>query len=233
MYNTKIQNCNNELLETQKKALVEDIVYGNNKNYFKVIDLECGTGKTLTSEKALAKMVLETNKSAIFVRLTNENCRESAERINNICKNECAFVFNNDDLSRTQQQYWLPKLTDFRILCIAHQKYLSLSRQNRQAFTKGRTILVIDEFPTDVISMKLDLEYINYYKTFFKFDPILFNKYCEIVTDLEVVILSEQYDRPFIKRSHPGIKTAINNLIKLIKANSQKVQEKINNANFP
>lgn len=224
------------MLEQQKSKLVEDIVFGNNKNYFKTVDLECGTGKTLTSEEAFAKMVSETNKSAIFVRMTNENCRESATRINDLCNNECAFVFNNEDLTRNQQLYLLPYLTEYRVLCITHQKYLSLSRCDRRSFTKGRNILVIDEFPTDVITMKLDLEYIRFYKLFFKSDPVLYEKYCKIISGVEHVLLSNENERrSFVKKDKPGIKKAMSEFIHLIKANvsSNYLQDYPVDAEFP
>lgn len=215
----QILNCNAELLAQQKENLINEITCGENGNYFKVIDLECGTGKTLTAEEALAKMIRETDKSAILVRLTKKDCRESAQRINEMCKNKFAFVFNND-LNKWEKQNLLPKLPDYRVICITHQKYVDLSRNDRRAFIKGRSILVVNEFPSDVIPMKLDMEYIGFYKALFNSDPILSDMFSKIVKELEDCLLSrEDVNRNLVKIAKPRIKKDIAEFIRLVKAN--------------
>ena len=82
--NTKIANCNTELLEKQKNDLKNDIIYNNNSKGFIVYDIEAGCRKTRTAEEALAELALNTDKQAIFVRLNNSDCRESVENINKL-----------------------------------------------------------------------------------------------------------------------------------------------------
>lgn len=224
MIETKMQNCNTELLVQQKHDLVNDIINGEHTNHFKVIDLECGTGKTLTTEKALAKMIMETDKSALFVRLTKEDCRTSANRINDICKNKCALVFNND-LNKKERDELSSHLADYRVVCIAHQKYVNLSRDNRKAFTKGRDILVIDEFPSDVVSMKIDMEYIDFYKSLFKFDPVLSDRYCKIVKEIETCLLSrKEVDRAFVKLAEANMRKSVAEFKQLMKSSVSQAQ---------
>ena len=51
--NTKIENCNTELLEEQKRQLKYEIVYGENEGHFAVFDIEAGCRKTRTAENNL------------------------------------------------------------------------------------------------------------------------------------------------------------------------------------
>ncbi|MDF2884968.1 MAG: hypothetical protein K0R54_5539 [Clostridiaceae bacterium] len=49
-----MENCNEDKLNKQKGYLKKEIYEGENDTYFKVIDLECGTGKSRTTMEILA-----------------------------------------------------------------------------------------------------------------------------------------------------------------------------------
>lgn len=233
----QIQNCNTELLTQQKENLINDIINGEHKNHFKVIDLECGTGKTITTEEALAKMILETDKSALFVRSTIEFCRESADRINKLSNSKHAFAFNNKDLSKKKRTEMLPQLVNYKVVCITHQKYLMLSANDKKAFTKERDILIIDEFPTDVIPMKIDMNFITFYKAFFKFEPVLFSKFNKIVSSIEDYLLAHQGDRKKSLKNFDkaSVKKDIKELNRIIKSSLEPdyIKQYFNNNEVP
>ncbi|WP_027398376.1 DEAD/DEAH box helicase family protein [Anaerovorax odorimutans] len=221
MYNTKIVNCDTELLEQQKKSLINEIVYGSNEK-IRVFDLECGTGKTLTSEEALAKMVTETNRNALFVRMTKEQCRESARRINDLCKQQIAFVFNNEDVKEEERYEVQKQLYNYRVLCITHQKYLVLQsdKSNRKFFAKGRHTLVIDEFPNDIEKLSIDLNLFDKYKTILKVDTTMIGYYDEIILLLKDYLLANtNTQREFPKFEKVGILSKIDELKRLVRSN--------------
>lgn len=223
MFNTKIENCNYELLQQQKQELIDEIVHGNNQEYFKVFDLEAGTGKTRAAEQAFAKMVIETNRNAIFVRLTNKDCRESAENINNIVGKNVASAFNNEDISIDERYDVQESLYHYRVICITHSKYLALEndKSSRKDFVKGRNILVIDEFLADIKSLKISIKDINNYKILFADDAILLEKYINIIKEIEDYLMAHEKDvvREFVKFEERGIKKAVSDFKKLLRSN--------------
>lgn len=118
--NTKIENCNTELLEEQKRQLKYEIVHGENEGHFAVFDIEAGCRKTRTAEEALVELY-KTGKKAIFVRQFNNDCRESMENINRLAGKEISFAYNNEDV--TSDMVRKINLEKFSILIITHQKY--------------------------------------------------------------------------------------------------------------
>ena len=100
--NTNIENCNEELLKKQKEQLTNEIVYGKHSDHFADFDIEAGCRKTRSAEKALIKCWEENGEKTIFVRLSDEDCRESMKIINSIANKNIAFAYNNEDVPRTE-----------------------------------------------------------------------------------------------------------------------------------
>lgn len=126
---TNIKNCNNDLLEQQKQDLKNTILYNKNSNGFIVFDIEAGCRKTRTAEEALAEMAIGYEKQAIFVRLNNKDCRESADNINRLAGAKVALAFNNEALPTQEKRIRKLKiLNQFPILVITHAKYLALAK---------------------------------------------------------------------------------------------------------
>ena len=167
MYNTRIENCNTELLEQQKQQLTNLIINERNPDYFKVFDMEAGCGKTLSAEHAIASLVKNSKKNVLFVRTTNKDCKESADRINAMCKKSPCLVYNNEALDEIERRAINSKLSGYRVICISHNKYLALSRASSNPFKRNRHVLIIDEFPADVKILKLSLKDIEVYKEYF------------------------------------------------------------------
>lgn len=219
--NTKIENCNTELLEEQKKQLEYEIVYGENEGHFAVFDIEAGCRKTRTAEKALVSLY-KTGKKAIFVRMNNDDCRESRDNINKIVGKDIAFAYNNEDV--TLEMSHRIDLTKYPILIITHQKYrvLMIDANKRKAFTNGRTTLVIDEFLPAIHQIVLDETDIETYRALFRDDYILlraFEKAMYMATDFLKSWNKMENVRKYISLADESPTKDFKKLIELIRAN--------------
>jgi hypothetical protein len=221
MFNTKIENCNNELLEKQKAELRNEIINGTNKDTFKVFDIEAGCRKTRTAEEALAEMVNTTDKNAIFVRLNDADCRESAKNINKLVGKTIAFAYNNEDVSTNQRGYVQKKFPEYRVLIITHQKYraLALDNSQRKKFINNRSILVVDEFISNITKISLSLTDINTYKKIFEFDHIILNLFLKSTYHLEDKLKCSTTGRNYVKIDDYAPTKNFTELRKLIRAN--------------
>jgi len=219
--NTKIENCNTELLEEQKKQLEYEIVYGENAGHFAVFDIEAGCRKTRTAEQALISLY-KVGKKAIFVRLFNDDCRESATIINDSIGRNIAFAYNNEDV--TQELARNINLESIPILIITHQKYkvLMMDASKRKAFTKGRTTLVIDEFLSSIHTISLCEKDLETYRALFKYDYVLlqaFEKTVKKLSDYLKAWNKGDGNRKFGSVADKAPSKSFNELIKLIRAN--------------
>ncbi len=219
--NTNIKNCNTELLEQQKQQLEYEIVYGENEGHFSVFDIEAGCRKTRTAEQALVSLY-KTGKKAIFVRLFNEDCRESANIINNSIGKEIAFAYNNEDVKPEKAKRI--DLESIPILIITHQKYkvLMMDTNKRKAFTKGRATLVIDEFLSAIHTISLSESDIETYRVLFSHDTILlqaFEKAVNKLSDYLTVWNKNDGIRKFASIADSTPTKFFNELKKLIRAN--------------
>jgi hypothetical protein len=221
MFNTNIENCNNKLLEMQKAELKHEIIHGNNKDSFKVFDIEAGCRKTRTAEEALAEMVTTTDKNAIFVRLNDEDCRESARNINRVSGRQVAFAYNNEDVAVSQRSYIQKRFPDYRILIITHQKYRALAQDNsqRKKFINKRAILVIDEFISNIKKISLSSADINTYKKLFEYDHIIYELFLKSTCHLEDTLRRNSIGRNYAKVDDYAPVKNFAELRKLIKAN--------------
>ena len=221
MIKTKIEHCNNQLLEEEKTELIQGIVYGSNKDYFNIVDIEAGCRKTRTAEVALAKLATDTDKSAIFVRPNIIDCFESAKKINAIVGKRVAYAYNSESVNKYNMTAVQKDFPNIRILIITHAKYfvLAANRSMRNVFTKNRQVLVIDEFVDDVRKLSLSLMDINSYKKLFLSDMEMETLYLEITCKLENAILTSKEDRSFLIITKDYIFKNINQLLKYIRSN--------------
>lgn len=137
----KIEGVDAIEFQKQIKTLKNQILHGNNKDRFLVINGEAGSGKTIYSEQALAELV-QQDKKAIFVRKFVEDCQGSAMRINRYCKKEVANAIHAENY-----QDYKDMLDDYHILIITHKRYTDLSKNKseRRRFAENREVLIIDE----------------------------------------------------------------------------------------
>ena len=233
MINTKIEHCNNLLLDKEKAELIQEIVYGNNRDYFKIFDIEAGCRKTRTAEIALAKLVTDTDKSAVFVRSNIVDCLESAKNINSIVGEQVAFAYNSQSVNINNTTAIQKKFPNIRILIITHAKYFILAKNRgmRNVFTKNRQILVIDEFVDDVRKLSLSLSDINSCKKLFLSDMEMEELYLDITCKLENAILASKEDRSFLMITKDYIPKNINQLLKYIRSNFTESSLKVRVAN--
>lgn len=153
MNNLELNNL--EKIEQQKQVLQNDIigkVSSNNIGKIKVYNHECGTGKTLSTLETLKVM----DKKVLFVGLRVSDIEGYAKYLNNDnmltragIDIPYAFAFHSklyiDKISETKE---LKKLKNYQVLFITHEKYKQLSKDTtqRNKFTEGREVLIIDEF---------------------------------------------------------------------------------------
>jgi hypothetical protein len=178
-----IFNCNQERLDKQKQYLKHEILNGNNKSYFKVIDLECGTGKSISAEEALAT----TTKKVLFVRERTEDCDNSAKRINDLAKKIIAKSIHSKNTKAITED-----LLDFPVIVITHEKYkeLSINPKAQKLFSKGRNILIIDEFLNMAKGNELFInkEFINSFETLLG-NRTLRDLFAELLAEIEDYLL--------------------------------------------
>lgn len=221
--NTNIENCNIELLEKQKQQLKYEIVYGENSGHFAVFDIEAGCRKTRTAESALVDLY-KHGKKAIFVRRTDDDCRESMNNINRMAGIDIAFAYNNEDVPVNQISRINSILRNIPIVLITHQKYTVLMKDvdKRKVFVKDRTTLIIDEFLSTINVISLGTGDIETYRVLFKNDHVLlqaFEKAMHQPIDFLTVWDKEKNERRFITLTDKSPSKDFNVLIKLLRAN--------------
>lgn len=223
MNTNAIENCDEKLLEEQKKHLKEEIIHGENAGHFAVFDIEAGCRKTRTAEEGLVELYRNGGK-AIFVRRTDDDCRESMKNINGMAKEKIAFSYNNEDVPVSNAHKINRILADIPIVIITHQKYKVLMKNNekRKLFSKGRTTLIIDEFMSTVHTISLGESDIKTYKALLKNDYVLlqaFEKAMHQPIDFLITWNKENPERRFVTMTDTSPTKDFNTLIKLINSN--------------
>ncbi len=228
----EIQNCNNDLLEQQKQELIYEIVHGNNKDYFKIFDIEAGCRKTRTAEQAIAEKVKTTNDNIIFVRLNNSDCKESANNINKLAGKNVAFDYNNVTVTKKDITRIHKELPDIRVLILTHAKYKHLAKDSsqRKIYSKGRNTLVIDEFVSDIEKLSISIEDIDKFKEFFVSNNIIYELYLSVIAKIEDTLNSDGSEKGFVILTKDYITKNISTINRLIKNNL--TNEDINKANI-
>ncbi len=221
--NTNIENCNTELLEEQKRQLRYEIIYGENAGHFAVFDIEAGCRKTRTAEKALVDLY-KIGKKAIFVRRTDNDCRESMQNINKMAGLEIAFAYNNEDVSVNNIAKINSLLPNIPIVIITHQKYTVLMKDSskRKIFAKNRDTLIIDEFLTTINTITLGVSDLETYTALFENDKVLsqaFEKAMHQPIDYLSTWNKKDSTRRFTALSDKSPSKDFDKLIKLIRAN--------------
>lgn len=221
--NTNIENCNTELLEEQKRQLKHEIVYDKNSGHFAVFDIEAGCRKTRSAESALVDLC-KHGKKAIFVRRTDNDCRESMKNINELAGGNIAFAYNNEDVPVNTASKINSYLQNIPIVIITHQKYTVLMKDmgKRKLFSKGRSALVIDEFLSTINIIALGEGDIKTYKALFENDSVLlqaFNKAMRQPIDFLTAYNKENSERRFTSFMDKSPSKDFNLLVKLIHAN--------------
>lgn len=221
--NTNIENCNIELLEKQKEQLRSEIIQGENTGYFAVFDIEAGCRKTRTAEKALVDAYKKGRKS-IFVRRTDDDCRESMNIINNLMGEQVAFAYNNEDVKFSFIQKINNSLHEIPIVIITHQKYKVLMKDasKRKMFSRNRYNLVIDEFISTIDIISLGESDIETYRSLFRNDAVIsqaFEKAMHQVVDFLTTWNKKDTTRRFTVMTDKHPRKDFAELIKLIHAN--------------
>lgn len=219
-----MKNCNIDRLNKQKGNLRKEIYTGENDTYFKVIDLECGTGKSRTTMEILADNCDENIHKYLYVVERNADAVESAKRINLLANKTIAIAVNKDTYNRKEFNNIKNKLNTYRVVIISHEKYkaLAVDKINRKYFTDGRNTLIIDEFLNMAKGNELVLyiDYLHWLETSL-YHRALRNEFAECISEIEDYLLSEKPMQSFFnaKVKFNDIIKKINHLKKLIDTN--------------
>lgn len=129
--------------EEQYKKLQNHIVAGLHSNFY-VFDMEASVGKTRETEKILADD--KTNNKYLFVLQFIEGIKEITKNINDLAGEEIATYYNSDFTEDKKKQF-LDSVSDYKVVCISHAKYLQLCKDEKQRniITFNRNVLIIDE----------------------------------------------------------------------------------------
>lgn len=224
MFNTKIENCDVDLLEHQKEDLKHEIIYGENSGYFAVFDIEAGCRKTRTAEEALVDLY-KKGESALLVRRTDIDCRESMHNINRLAKKDISFAYNNEDVTVSNMQRVNKTLNSIPIIIITHQKYAVLMKDmnKRKLFAQCRRTLVIDEFLSTINVISLGESDIETYRSILDSDHVLLQAFekamAEPIDFLKTWNKEKSAVRKFVTLSDHSPAKDFNELIKLIHSN--------------
>jgi len=242
----QIHNCDQEKLQEQKQYLKNEIINGVNSNYFKVIDLECGTGKSLTAEESLLEMAINTDKKALFVLERTDDCDRTASKLNKLAGKLIAIAVHSKNTTSREFDKTISKtLSKYPIIIITHQEYkeLSINDKKRELFCgcyeekvdvdgkkkkeykQNRNILIIDEFLNMAKNNELMInnEFINNFETLLG-NRTLRELFVEIVAELEdYLLLPREKNTFFNANTDPKvIDKKANKLKALIRTNLTK-----------
>lgn len=204
--------CKNQL-----EYISEQIINGKNKDYFKVIDTEPGLGKTKKVEETLAELYkINPNIKTLFVKKFIDSGEYSSyNRINQMADKEIAVAISKNNIDELKN-----KLDKYNVVIITHERYKILSHdlKQREIFTNGRKILIIDE----MINM---LNIYSYNKTriewFYNLLPREIHQiYNKCIEEIENYIISKKQFTFFNAKNNPT--KELYELQKLIKYNITK-----------
>jgi hypothetical protein len=140
-------SIDNVKLTKQKEFLRKEILEGTNKDKFKVINLECGTGKSKTAREVF-KTIGSDDRHILYVVQRNVDAIE--------CEKACGSnvkAINTDTFDLKEFNLIKKDLKNIPVIVISHEKYkvLAKDKSQRKYFTEGRDTLIIDEY-LDVVN---------------------------------------------------------------------------------
>ncbi|MDS0527127.1 hypothetical protein NNC19_15655 [Clostridium sp. SHJSY1] len=178
-----------EKINEQKAYIKNQVINGQNRDHFNVIDMEAGGGKSIAIQEALADLykIDPSRKSVLVMKFIdkNEDSYSACKRINELAGKEIAIAVNHGTLKTM-----IDKIKDYQVVIITHEKYkrLSINSKERQVFTQGRSILVLDEEIDMLITSKSDIFRINSFKNMISHKKQLKEIYNECVSPIKEAI---------------------------------------------
>lgn len=147
-------NINKEKNEERLQHLFNTITNENyyTSDYFRVMNHEAASGKSIKTFEALAWLGLNTNYKVVYVQpFANEvsednDGKELKRTVKEINKYAKKNVANYLSLENSKEHSEIIK--DFNIICITHNKYISYCESNKKDLISKADILIIDEFPS-------------------------------------------------------------------------------------
>ncbi len=193
----KLYRIDEEKYLQEAEYLKQQIVTGSNRYQFLTLNHEAGFGKTLYTEQSLIEAAIAGKKS-IFCRKFIEDCTYSVKRINEDYGMDIAIAIDSENVSKNKHL-----LHQYPIVVITHERYvrLALDKEQRDIFTNGRTILVIDEEVDIVKPIVISLKSISDFSGKLMAYPITRAAYEECTKEIYEFLLTNK-KRIFYKPSN-------------------------------
>jgi ribonuclease BN (tRNA processing enzyme) len=195
-----LHKCDLNKLKQQKLYLAKEIIEGTNKEKFKVINIEAGTGKSMTADVVFATYD-QKNKlqdKVLYVKQRNADAIAEAKRINSLAGKNIAYAINSDTYNQKEFNKVKHIIKTYSIVIISHEKYKVLCSDNmqRRFFIAGRRTLVIDEFLNMANSNVLSVskESLNEFENVLK-DRAIKNLYIEAIQELLDFVIKNQNNK--------------------------------------
>ena len=190
----KLEGFNKNSLSTEYKQaiklLVFDILYYNKKDKILTVPLPTGSGKSMITELTLANMYindkLKKNCGTIILKLTIDDCNETASHINTYVGKRIAYPYHTGRYNDKKSNFIKPdELLQYPILILTHEGFKNYTQDilntstikeeekftvwtdrkvdkikvNYNAFNRNR--LIIDEEISNVEPINITMDKIN------------------------------------------------------------------------
>ncbi|MBK5241916.1 DEAD/DEAH box helicase [Clostridium sp.] len=138
-----------EKISKQMTYVKDQVINGENRDWFNVINMESGSGKSIAAQSALGALYkLYPDRKSLYVMKFKDTDKENnglctvQQRINECAGAKIAIAIDSDNFTRMKD-----KIKNFPVIIITHERYrrLSLNSTARKIFTEGRSNLIIDE----------------------------------------------------------------------------------------
>jgi hypothetical protein len=213
----EIMNCDNGKLAGQVNYLRELILGKNSGDYFNVVNLECGTGKTKSTINTLATEDVQ----CILVMRRIQDCISAADEINSLAMQEKAIAINSETVGKNEWYKIKDNVFKYPVVIITHEKYknLAINKREREYITKGKSSLIIDEFLNMCKQLSISKEDIYEVETILSHRSLR-DIYNELMSELEEYIKHNKGLTLFkSKLDRIVVKEKINRLVTLIQNN--------------
>lgn len=183
----------------QHLELHNDILNGVSKPLFKIYNNECGTGKTLISNEAIAEAAVNEGKRIVFVRPKKEDTIDSAKSINRHAKEissknsrflgtrKIAIAITSDNYKGKEKHSMKETILKSPVVVITHSRYKRISQGfEGNLFQNGRDTLIIDEKIEMVNPIEISLNHLKRFEG--RLIPELREGFAETTSELLITL---------------------------------------------
>ncbi|WFD11319.1 hypothetical protein [Tepidibacter hydrothermalis] len=156
----------NMQMELLRKNIVEKDTWMEDK--FKLFNNEASSGKSRNVKQILGEIGKKQIYKVVYVQKFSKEDRleETAKMINNVAERDVAFAYYEKTKSKKKSA------KKSKILCITHRMYLQICKGKYKDLIKDRDILIIDEYPDILETIKINLRDVEkLWGEYMEYDP--------------------------------------------------------------